>query len=202
MSEPKVLWGDDGFASQDGWCDAFCALPSTGEYSGKFEVWVSRGTGLPAGAYLTQPPEPVSGKAIVMKNGAWSLVDDYRNQIAYNKTNRQSVVISDLGPLPSDLTFIPPSSRFDVWDEVVGSWVKDSDAERLWLTTQAQKQRASLLSEASIEIASLLDALDPDVISNPDDQVQAKLLLWKQYRAALAVIDCTTHPVQWPSKPV
>ncbi|MBC8674271.1 tail fiber assembly protein [Aeromonas hydrophila] len=29
-----------------------------------------------------------------------------------------------------------------------------------------------------------------------------KLLEWKKYRAELAVIDCTHHPVQWPAKPL
>lgn len=202
MNEPRVIWGDDGFASESGWAFAHCVNQSTGELFLSQDVWVSVGTGLPAGAFLYSPPQPVDGKAIVRQNGAWVLIDDLRGKTAYNKQNKQSEVISILGPLPSDLTFIPPTSQFDVWSEESGFWVKDAQAEQEWLTQQAMSQRSAFLGEASNEIAALLDALDPEVISDPDDAVQAKLLQWKKYRADLAVIDCSVHPVQWPVKPV
>lgn len=150
---------------------------------------------------METPPQPEDGKAIVRQNGAWVLIDDLRGITAYNKQTKQAEVINVLGPLSSDLTLIAPSSQFDVWSDDSGCWVKDSQAEQDWLTQQATYHRSALLGEASNEIAALLDALDPDVISDPDDAVQSKLLEWKQYRAALAVIDCTIHPVQWPVKP-
>ncbi|MGN5159964.1 tail fiber assembly protein [Aeromonas dhakensis] len=202
MNEPRVVWGEDGFASQSGWAFAYCINQSTGELLYSQDVWVVVGTGLPSGAFLDTPPQPEDGKAIVRQNGAWVLVDDWRGTTAYNKQTRQSEVISTLGPIPFELTIIAPTSQFDVWSEESGTWVKDAQAEQDWLTQQAIYQRSSLLGEASIEISALLDALDPAVISNPDDAVQAKLLEWKQYRASLAIIDCSVHPVQWPSKPV
>lgn len=202
MNEPRVIWGDDGFASESGWAFAHCVNQSTSELFLSQDVWVSVGTGLPAGAFLDSPPQPVDGKAIVRQNGAWVLIDDLRGKTAYNKQNKQSEVIGILGPLPSELTFIPPTSQFDVWSEESGCWVKDSQAEQNWLTQQALYQRTAFLGEASNEIAALLDALDSEVISDPDDAVQAKLLEWKKYRAYLAVIDCSIHPVQWPVKPV
>lgn len=202
MKEPRVVWGEDGFASVSGWAFAHCINQSTGELLYSQDVWVSVGTGLPAGAFLDTPPQPEDGKAIVRQNGAWALVDDLRGTTAYNKHTRQSEVISTLGPIPFELTIIAPTSQFDVWSEESGSWVKDAQAEQDWLTQQATYLRSSLLGEASNEIAALLDALDPNVISDPDDAVQSKLLEWKQYRAALAVIDCAAHPVQWPAKPV
>lgn len=202
MNEPRVVWGEDGFASQSGWAFAYCINQSTGELLYSQDVWVVVGTGLPSGAFLDTPPQPEDGKSIVRQNGAWVLVDDWRGTTAYNKQTRQSEVISALGPIPFELTIIAPTSQFDVWSEESGTWVKDAQAEQDWLTQQAVYQRSSLLGEASIEISALLDALDPAVISNPDDAVQAKLLEWKQYRASLAIIDCSVHPVQWPSKPV
>lgn len=201
MNDPRVIWGEDGFASKSGWAFAYCINQSTGELLYSQDVWVVVGTGLPAGAFLDSPPQHEDGKAIVRQNGAWLLVDDFRGTTAYNKQTKQSEVFGALGPLPSELTFIAPTSQFDVWSEVAGAWVKDAQAEQDWLTQQAQYQRTSLLSEASVEIASLLDALDPAIISNPDDQVQEKLMEWKTYRAALAVIDCSAHPVNWPQKP-
>ena len=202
MNLPRVKWGEDGFAFESGWAFAHCINQSTGELLYSQDVWVSVGTGLPAGAFLDQPPQAEDGKAIVRQNGVWVLVDDLRGCTAYHKQTKQSEVISVLGSLPLELTLIAPTSQFDIWSEEFGAWVKDAQAEQDWLTQQAIYQRSSLLGEASIEISALLDALDPEVISDPDDAVQVKLLEWKQYRAALAVIDCTAHPVQWPVKPV
>lgn len=202
MNEPRVIWGEDGFAALSGWAFAHCINQSTGELLYSQDVWVSVGTSLPAGAFLDSPPQGEAGKAIVRQNGVWALVDDLRGTTAYNKQTKQSEVITALGPLSSVLTLMAPSSQFDVWSESAGYWVKDSQAEQDWLTQQATYQRSALLSEAGNEISALLDALDPDVISDPDDAVQVKLLEWKQYRAALAVIDCAIHPVQWPAKPV
>lgn len=202
MNEPRVVWGEDGFASVSGWAFAHCINQSTGELLYSQDVWVSVGTGLPAGAFLDTPPQHEDGKAIVRQNGVWALVDDLRGATAYNKQTKQAEVISAFGPLPLQLTLIVPTSPFDVWSEESDCWIKDAQAEQNWLTQQAIYQRSALLGEAGNEIAALLDALDPDVISDPADVVQAKLLEWKQYRAALAVIDCTIHPVQWPAKPV
>lgn len=202
MNVSRVVWGEDGFASASGWAFAHCINRSTGELLYSQDVWIAVGTGLPAGAFLDPPPQSEDGKAIVRQNGAWALVDDFRGVTAYNKQTKQSDVISVLGPLPADLTLVPPTSQFDVWNEESGSWVKDAQVEQDWLTQQATYLRSALLGEAGNEIAALLDALDPDVISDPDDSVQAKLLEWKQYRAALAVIDCAIHPVLWPAKPV
>lgn len=202
MNEHRVIWGEDGFASESGWAFAHCINQTTGELLYSQDVWVSVGTGLPAGAFLDTPPQPQDGKAIVRQNGVWVLVDDLRGATAYNKQTKQSEVISTLGTLPFELTLVAPTSQFDVWSEESDCWVKDAQAEQDWLTQQATHQRSFLLGEAGNEIAALLDALDPGVISDPDDSVQVKLLEWKQYRAALAVTDCTTHPVQWPSKPV
>jgi hypothetical protein len=202
MNQPRVTWGEDGFSSESGWAFAHCINQSTGELLYSQDVWVSVGTSLPAGAFLDPPPPNESGKVVVRQNGVWALVDDLRGATAYNKQTKQSEVICTFGLLPSELTLIAPASQFDVWSEETGCWVKDFLAEQDWLTQQATYQRSALLGEAGNEIAALLDALDPEVISDPDDAVQAKLLEWKRYRAELATIDCTTHPVQWPAKPV
>lgn len=202
MNMPRVQWGSDGFASVSGWALCHSVIQATGEFFRSEDSWIVYGTGLPAGAYLDEPPPYKEGMAIVRQDGAWAYVEDHRGKTVFNKTTRQAVVIDALGSISSSLTLLPPQSQFDVWDDVACSWVKDVIAEQAWFTQQAQYQRSSLLGEASIEIAALLDALDPEVISNPDDAVQTKLLEWKRYRADLAVIDCSVHPVQWPTKPV
>jgi len=205
MNEPRVAWGVDGFASSSGWELVYIASPQTGEYLGSQEVWVSVGTGLPAGAYRDQPMMAELGKAIVRQDGAWELVDDHRGQTAYNKQTRQDVVIDTLGPLPSTLTLPPPSSQFDAWDEQQGKWVKDEEQEGVWLIQQATSQRQHLMAEATQEIAVLTDALDPAIIDIPSPDDQGTLLAWKAYRVELSKIDQQTgypRTINWPAKPL
>ncbi|MGL5007386.1 MAG: tail fiber assembly protein [Plesiomonas sp.] len=202
MNEPRVSWGTDGFASESGWALAHCIDQVTGELLYSRDVWVSIGTSLPAGAFLDSPPLGESGKAIVRLDGKWSLVDDLRGITAYNKLNRQPEIISSLGPLSLELTLIPSCSPFDEWREELNDWVKNQQDEQDWLTQQAQQQRSSLLNEASVEISALSDAIDLGVISNSDEQIRMRLTQWKQYRAELAAIDCITHPIKWPAKPI
>lgn len=204
MNEPRVFWGADGFASSSGWETVFVTHPVTGEYLDTQEAWVSIGTGLPAGAYLDEPMQPEQGKAIVREGGVWALVDDYRGETTYNKQTRQPVVIDALGELPVTLTLIPPASQFDVWNEQTQSWVKDEAQEDAWQIQQAQAQRQALMSEASQEIAVLVDALDPTIIGDPSDDDQVKLIAWKTYRVELSKIDQQpTYPdtINWPAKP-
>lgn len=204
MNTPRVKWGADGFASESGWETVYTINPTTNEYLSVQETWVSIGTGLPAGAYLDEPMQPEHGKAIVRIGNAWELVDDYRGQTAYHKQTRQQIIIDELGPIREILTTTPPTSPFDVWNEQSQEWIKDVTQEELWLIQQAQSQRQALMSEASQEIAVLVDALDPAIIGDPNDTDQVKLIAWKTYRVELSKIDQQpTYPgsIAWPAKP-
>ncbi len=204
MNEPIVVWGEDGFASSSGWATVFAANPITGEYLSQQQVWVSVGTGLPAGAYLDEPDQTAPGKAIVRSQTGWESVDDFRGQTAYDKRTRQPVIIKELGELPLALTLTPPSSPFDVWDADLLRWVKDLEQEDAVQAQQAQQQRQALMSEASQEIAVLTDALDPNVISEPSANDQVKLIAWKAYRVALSKVDQQAgypHTITWPPRP-
>lgn len=204
MNQPRVIWGVDGFASVSGWETVYTTNPITNEYLSTQESWISAGTGLPAGAYLDEPMQHEPGKAIVRGDNIWMFVDDYRGQTAYHKQNLQPVVIEALGSLPVILTLISPSSQFDVWNEQVDGWVKDEALEDAWLIQQAQMQRQVLMGEASQEIAVLVDALDPSIISDPSDDDQAKLIAWKTYRVELSKIDQQPNypdSINWPAKP-
>lgn len=205
MDEPQVIWGEDGFASSSGWVTVYTTQPATSEYLSTQGVWVSIGTGLPAGSYLDKPMQPEQGKAIVRSENGWVLVDDYRGKTAYNKQTRQLVVIDTLGAFPVTLTLISPTSPFDVWNEQAQAWVKDEVQEDTWLILQAQAQRQVLMGEASQEIAVLVDALDPTIIDDPSDDDQVKLIAWKTYRVELSKIDQQPgYPdtINWPTKPL
>ena len=190
--------GDNGWAASDGWASAHCTNTATGEYTATSDVWVSAGTGLPAGAYLDAPPAKEPGKAIVRTAARWALLADHRGATAYHKQTREPSVIIEIGELPATLTLLMPQSQFDTWNEQTGAWVKNTVAEQQSLTTQAQQQKNARLAEASGMIATLQDAVDL-AMATPAEE--ASLLDWKRYRVTLTRLDVTVHPITWPASP-
>lgn len=63
---------------------------------------------MPANSTLVKPPQSEPYTCQVYKNGSWVLVNDYRGIVvkAQDGTNR-SVTITELGVVPSDITFEP-----------------------------------------------------------------------------------------------
>jgi len=198
MNQPPVTWDDNSWAQTEGWVQAHCVNVTNAEYVGQMDVWVSAGTGLPAGAYLDEPPAKQADKAIVRSDEGWALVADYRGQTAYSKETRASQQITELGELPGTLTLLAPSSQFDVWDEALAAWIKDVAAESAWNLEQATAQRNSLLAEANKQIAVLADAVDFGLATEAE---QAAHIEWRQYRVQLSRLDLTQPPIPWPSKP-
>ncbi|MCX7133097.1 tail fiber assembly protein [Aeromonas sp.] len=198
QNEPRVIWEENGWAANDGWESAHCANPATGEYSGLSEVFISIGTGLPAGSYLDAPPQREPGKAIVRTDEGWAMQADHRGQLAYHKQSKLQSLITELGDLPTDLTLQEPQSPFDIWDEQTGTWVKNAAAEQQSMTAQAQQHKTAQLAAASGMIATLQDAVDL-AMATPAEE--ASLLDWKRYRVMLTRIDVSAHPITWPISP-
>jgi hypothetical protein len=206
MNEPRTTLDEHGFAITDGWFLCHAMHWQTREYMSSSDVWIVRSTGLPGDSFADAPGAPVVGFSYVrnQNNQSWDLVVDSRGTTIYEKATRLPSVIFMLGPIPETHTIIPPSSQFDVWDEQLGRWVKDDEQEQSWLIEQALNQRQSLMSEASQEIAVLIDALDPAIIDDPSDEDQVKLTAWKAYRVELSKIDQQpSYPdaINWPLKP-
>jgi len=198
QNEPRVTWDDNGWAVSDGWELAHCTNTVTGEYTETCDVWVSAGTGLPAGAYLEVPPAPEPGMAIVRTGEGWSRQVDHRGEMAYHKQTKAQTVITEIGDLPATLTLLAPQSQFDVWDELPAAWVKDATAEQLSMTTQAKQQKAALMFEAASMISTLQDAVDIGMATPAEE---AALLDWKRYRVTLTRLDVAVHPISWPAPP-
>ena len=195
QNEPRVEWGDSGWAASSGWQSAHCTDTLTGEYTGQNDVWVSAGTSLPAGAYLEPPPEKEPGKAVVHDGDGWIFVVDNRGKTAYEKKTGAASIIEYLGDLPTDMTLISPSSQFDVWDETSGAWVKDDKAEQQATILIAQQEQSFRLTNASQQIAILKPAVDGGYAKPEHTQLLAD---WQRYRYELTLV-----PEQpgWPEKP-
>ena len=56
----------------------------------------------------TAPPAPVDYKVALFLNGAWTVEDDFRGQVIHNQTDKSTMVIVDVGPIPSGYALTPP----------------------------------------------------------------------------------------------
>jgi hypothetical protein len=74
----------------------------------------------------------------------------------------------------------------------------DIEAARV---AEADLQRTSLMSVATVQISILTDATDPDIVDSPSAGDAALLVLWKKYRQAIRAVVTTTNPITWPEQP-
>lgn len=193
QNEPRATWGPDGWAACSGWAQAHCADAVTAEYLGAQDVWVSVGTGLPAGAYLDAPPAPEEGQAVVRQADGWARVPDYRGVTGYDTATRQPIAITALGPLPEHCTLLAPSSPYDVWDGA--AWQPDALAAEQAVLSAAQAEQARRIAVANGQIAIIKPAVDGDYAKPGHTQLLAD---WQRCHYELTLV-----PEQpgWPSEP-
>lgn len=152
---------------------------------------------LPDGHTYIEPPEPKKGFATQWAGIEWVYVEDHRGQTAYRIDNGSRVVISIVGELPAELTFLAPSTQFDEWNGT--EWVTNQDAVAQGLIEQARKKKNALRSEADEEIAVLSDAVKYGIAT---EQEVASLEAWSLYRVLLARVEPNLAPnIEWPAKP-
>ncbi len=59
---------------------------------------------IPSGTTAIEPPTAGANQAAVFRNGAWSLVDDYRGATVYSTETGEQVTIRSLGGIPDGYT--------------------------------------------------------------------------------------------------
>ncbi|EHR9833752.1 tail fiber assembly protein, partial [Salmonella enterica subsp. enterica serovar Manhattan] len=168
----------------------------TNEFIGAGDAYIPPHTGLPANCTDIAPPDIPSSYIAVFdsETQTWSLHEDHRGETVYDTTTGNQVYISELGPLPENVTSVSPDGEYQKWDGKV--WVKDEAAEKAAQLRQAEETKNRLLQIASEKIAPLQDAVDLDEAT---DKEKASLLAWRKYRVQVNRVD-TLKPV-WPEKP-
>lgn len=71
--------------------------------------------------------------------------------------------------------------------------------EQLIAAAVAEKARCAAICAYQIEV--LTNAVDPDVVDDPDPADAALLILWKKYQQALRKVVTSNVPVTWPVMP-
>ncbi|EMC4369406.1 tail fiber assembly protein [Cronobacter sakazakii] len=193
-----MVFNSDGFAEQDFIQKVYIA-DINGEYIGTSEVMISRGTGLPAGAYLDAPPPLQEGKAIIRNaNGSeWIITSDYRGKTAYSTDKSKTIIINEPGDIPDGFTLSGPPREWEFWDGE--KWLPDDKALKDIQQREAVERKTMLMNKASNEISLLQDAVDLDMAT--EDEKTRRLAL-KKFRVLLSRIDTTSAPdISWPIAP-
>ena len=141
--------------------------PETGEYAGTMLANVdSFGDELlpppnHKSRTLEAPPSADIGRAVCRINGVWVQVEDHRGKVVYSTENGTEREISDLGPLPVNVTTEPRPNQWHNWDVGTGAWVEDTVAKQAFLIpTSVTPRQARLAIEAAGLTAQVEAAVD------------------------------------------
>ncbi|EAN6510488.1 tail fiber assembly protein [Salmonella enterica subsp. enterica serovar Uganda] len=170
----------------------------TNEFIGAGDAYIPPHTGLPANCTDIAPPDiPASHIAVFdAETETWRLHEDHRGETVYDTTTGNQVYISELGPLPENVTSVSPDGEYQKWDGKAKVWVKDEAAETAARLREAEGTKSRLLQMASEKIAPLQDAVDLDIAT---DDEKAQLDEWKKYRVLVNRVDISK--TDWPEQP-
>ncbi|AHM43536.1 tail fiber assembly protein [Escherichia coli] len=171
-------------------------LAGTNEFIGEGDAYIPPHTGLPANSTDIAPPEIPAGFVAVFnsENESWIIVEDHRGKTVYDVASGDALFISELGPLPENVTWLSPAGEYQKWDGV--SWVKDEEAEKLFRIREAEEKKARLIQEATDNIAILQDAVNLEIATTEEN---SQLDSWRKYRVLVSRIDTSTAPdIVWP----
>ena len=148
---------------------------------------------------IAPPDIPVGFVAVFNSDEAsWHLVEDHRGKTVYDVASGDALFISELGPLPENVTWLSPEGEYQKWNGT--AWVKDTEAEKLFRIREAEETKNSLMQVASEHIEPLQDAADLEIATEEETSL---LEAWKKYRVLLNRVDTSTAPdIEWPAIPV
>ncbi|MDQ6508781.1 Ail/Lom family outer membrane beta-barrel protein [Escherichia coli] len=142
------------------------------------------------------PPDIPAGFVAVFNSdeASWHLVEDHRGKTVYDVASGDALFISELGPLPENVTWLSPGGEFQKWNGT--AWVKDTEAEKLFRIREAEEKKTRLIQEATDNITILQDAVNFEMAT---DEEVSMLSSWKKYRVLVSRIDINTAPdIVWP----
>ncbi len=81
-------------------------LAGTNEFIGEGDAYIPPHTGLPANSTDIAPPDIPAGFVAVFNSdeASWHLVEDHRGKTVYDVASGDALFISELGPLPENVT--------------------------------------------------------------------------------------------------
>lgn len=171
----------------------------TGEYVGTREAYVVANTGLPACCTDMEPPVAPENHVAIFKpeSQVWILLEDHRGKVVYDKDTGLPVVITAIGSLPDNVTYIAPGGEYMKWDG--NEWVDDPAAKLTKLVNQATQHKTDLLNLADYKISILQDAVTYNLAT---DEESLMLESWRKFRVlANRINENDPQNITWPETP-
>lgn len=146
---------------------------------------------IPANATTLAPLKITKGKTAIFDGSHWSLVDDLRGQLIYDKSNpNESKEVKELGAIPDGWTLKKPP-EYSQWNADNQDWEYSQELERPDKEASIRSKRDNIVERVSSEINRLED-------EGKDASV------WRQYRIELRNVpeqDGFPFDVTWPDQP-
>lgn len=171
----------------------------TGEYVGTREAYVVANTGLPACCTDMEPPVAPENHVAVFRpeSQVWILREDHRGKVVYDKDTGLPLVITTIGSLPDNVTYIAPDGEYIKWNG--NEWIDDPAAKLIKLVNQAAQHKTDLLNLADYKISILQDAVTYDLAT---EQESSMLDSWRKFRVLVNRInENNPQNIIWPETP-
>ncbi len=173
-------------------------LAGTNEFIGEGDAYIPPHTGLPANSTDIAPPDIPAGFVAVFNSdeASWHLVEDHRGKTVYDVASGDALFISELGPLPENVTWLSPGGSIRSGTAQPG---EGYGSRKTVPDPGGRRNKNSLMQVASEHIAPLQDAVDLEIATEEENSL---LEAWKKYRVLLNRVDTSTAPdIEWPEEP-
>ncbi len=151
-------------------------LAGTNEFIGEGDAYIPPHTGLPANSTDIAPPDIPAGFVAVFNSdeSSWHLVEDHRGKTVYDVASGDALFISELGPLPENVTWLSPEGSFRSGTAQPG---EGYGSRKLFRIREAEETKNNLMQVASEHIAPLQDAADLEIATEEEISL---LEAWKK----------------------
>ncbi len=115
-------------------------LAGTNEFIGEGDAYIPPHTGLPANSTDIAPPDIPAGFVAVFNSdeASWHLVEDHRGKTVYDVASGDALFISELGPLPENVTWLSPEGVSEVERHSLGERCR---SRKLFRIREAEEKR-------------------------------------------------------------
>ena len=158
------------------------------------ECWI-----IPTNTTTIKPGDPKDNFVNVFDENSksWSLVEDFRGQIFYSKTDGSEVEIKEVGAVSDELTDKKYPGQFYNWDGA--DWVLN-DAEKANAIITANKAEKSRRFNDAVAMIKMYEEAEADNDILPEELELLKS--WRTYQRKINRIkDLTQDVIDWPVIP-
>ena len=163
------------FADKDKIVTLYTHHAQTKEYTGEYEYYWAKGTGLAANSTLKKPPIYGEGFIPIFTDGEWVVVENHFGKTSYSTTNKTPTVVDYYGEIKVGYTLLEPKN-FDSWN---GEAWSDQRTEQEKYDTYLSSLKPLTRRQFKLALLAnnLLDVIDNTIASVADPLVKAHITI-------------------------